>query len=94
VLKAVLPVGACVTSILNKYVLDKNPKVLDCRYLYPEGKNLKPFKKDIKIILHNKANPKYGGHAWLRGETDIKASPKAEKKKFSFLRFLFPFKVK
>ena len=80
-------------SILNKYVLNKNPLILDCRYLYPEGKNLHPFKKDIKILLHDKSAPKYGGHAWLRGETDTKIT-KPQKTTFTFLGIRFSIKRK
>ena len=80
-------------SVLNKYVLNKKPLILDCRYLYPEGKNLRPFKKDIKILIRDKANPKYGGHAYLRGDSDVKVttSPKIT---FNFLGIRFSFKKK
>ena len=80
-------------SVLNKYVLNKKPLILDCRYLYPEGKNLRPFKKDIKILIRDKANPKYGGHAYLRGETAAKIT-KPQKLTFNFLGIRFSFKRK
>lgn len=28
--------------------------------------------RGVKIVIRNKANPWYGGHAWLRGQTDVK----------------------
>ena len=61
-------------SHLNKYILDKNPLVLGCNYLWPENF---PGKKpgDIKIIQRDKTNPIYGGIEWLRGETDIRRIP-------------------
>lgn len=80
-------------SVLNKYVLDKNPLILDCRYLYPEGKNLRPFKKDIRILIRDKSDPKYGGHAWLRGETDTKITA-PQKITFNFLGIRFSIKRK
>ena len=59
-------------SIINKYIIGKNPLVLDCRYLYPEGKSIPEFKRDIKILIRDKSNPKYGGHEYLRGISDTK----------------------
>lgn len=50
-------------SQLNKYMLDKNPKVLSPAYGYPEGRKL-PF--EPKIIIRDKN--KYGGHSFLRNE--------------------------
>ncbi len=50
-------------SHLNKYMLDKNPKVLSPAYGYPEGRKL-PF--EPKIIIRDKN--KYGGHSFLRNE--------------------------
>ena len=79
-------------SILNKYVLEKNPLILDCRYLYPEGKILPPYRKDIKILIRDKNNPEYGGHAYLRGKTDIKSTAKEKQKiTFYFLGIRFSF---
>lgn len=59
-------------SHLNKYVLDKNPLIIPCNYLYPESWDLPDFKDNIKIIQRDKNNPKYGGIEWLRGNTNIK----------------------
>ena len=59
-------------SHLNKYVLDKDFKLLSCKYLYPEDWDLPEFKNDIKIILREKRKIKYGGLDWLRGDTDKK----------------------
>ena len=61
-------------SHLNKYILDKNPLILGCNYLWPENF---PGKKpdDIKIIQRDKSNPVYGGVKWLRGETDVRDIP-------------------
>lgn len=50
-------------SQLNKYMLDRNPKILTPAYGYPEGRKL-PFEQ--KIIIRDKNN--YGGHAFLRNE--------------------------
>lgn len=58
-------------SIINKYILDKNPLIIPCNYYYPEEWNLPEFSSDIKILLRDKTNPKYGGLDWLRGKTDI-----------------------
>lgn len=80
-------------SILNKYILDKKPLILDCRYLYPEGKNLRPFKRDIKILIRDKSNPKYGGHAYLRGDSDVKITS-SPRKFFNFLGIRISFKKK
>lgn len=30
-------------------------------------------RRGVKIVLRNKANPLYGGHKWMRGETDTRA---------------------
>lgn len=54
-------------SHINKYILDKNYKILDPGYIYPEGWNL-PFEK--KIIVRDKN--KWGGHAGLRGIEESK----------------------
>jgi len=50
-------------SQLNKYMLDKNPKILSPAYGYPEGRKL-PF--EPRIIIRDKN--KYGGHSFLRNE--------------------------
>lgn len=55
-------------SHLNRYIIDKSPKVLHPGFLYPEGFDL-PF--DIRIIGLDKKN--YGGHQLLRGINTEKA---------------------
>ncbi len=58
-------------SHLNKYVLDKNPLILPPEYGCCEGEVLpRPLK--AKAILLDKAKPKYGGLAYLRGITNKK----------------------
>ena len=49
-------------SHLNKYIVDKNIKILNPSYGYPENWKL-PFSP--KIIIRDKT--KYGGHKFLRG---------------------------
>ncbi len=50
-------------SQLNKYMLNKQPKILSPAYGYPEGRKL-PV--EPKIIIRDKN--KYGGHSFLRNE--------------------------
>jgi hypothetical protein len=50
-------------SQLNRYMLDRQPKILSPAFGYPEGRNL-PF--EPKIIIRDKN--KYGGHSFLRNE--------------------------
>lgn len=66
-------------SMLNKYLLDKNPLIMPVNYLYPEGRWMprkwyknNPFKHDIKILSTDKAHPRFGGKYYLRGLTDKK----------------------
>ena len=66
-------------SMLNKYMLNKNPLIMPVNYLYPEGnwmprkwRKNNPFKNDIKILSTDKANPRYGGYKYLRGLSDKK----------------------
>jgi len=59
-------------SLLNKYLLDKNPAVLHPGYLFPEGWKIKKYSGEIRILQVDKENPVFGGLKWLRGETDIK----------------------
>ena len=53
-------------SHLNKYIINRRYKTLPCNYSYPEGWNIEEYKDDIKILLRDKANKKYGGHEYLR----------------------------
>lgn len=66
-------------SMLNKYLLDKNPLIMPVNYLYLEGRWMprkwyknNPFKDNIKILSTDKAHPRYGGQDYLRGLTDKK----------------------
>jgi Glycosyltransferase family 6 len=52
-------------SHLNKYLSDKNPKILSPAYSYPEGKKL-DFQP--KILMLDKT--KLGGHTRMRGERE------------------------
>lgn len=56
-------------SHLNRYLLDKSPKILTPEYGYPEGLGL-PFKP--KVLIRNKN--KYGGNDYLRNLTNVKIS--------------------
>lgn len=56
-------------SHLNKYIMDKNYKLLSPGFSYPENWNI-PFNK--KIIMRDKA--RHGGHDYLRGITPLKVS--------------------
>lgn len=59
-------------SIFNKYILNHKYKEISNNYIFPpDGK---PFWKffPVKIIQRDKCKLKYGGHAYLRGETDKK----------------------
>ncbi len=53
-------------SHINKYILNRAYKILPCKYLYPEGWKIEEYKDDIKILIRDKANKKYGGHGYLR----------------------------
>ncbi|MFA7658460.1 MAG: glycosyltransferase [Candidatus Gastranaerophilaceae bacterium] len=58
-------------SVFNKYILDKNFLELSNFYIYPTvGKFFYKFDKRIKIIQRDKSSYKYGGHAYLRGQSD------------------------
>lgn len=52
-------------SHLNKYLADKNPKILSPAYSYPEGKK---FDFQPKILMLDKT--KLGGHKVLRGQKE------------------------
>lgn len=61
-------------SHINKYLLDKNPLIIPCQYAIPENWKYKGYIKNRRGLLLNKAHYKYGGHAYLRGESDKKAT--------------------
>ena len=62
-------------SYANKYFLNKNPLVITPNYAMPQKWKIKGFENNIKAILLKKHHYKYGGHAYLRGETDKKITP-------------------
>ncbi|USL95957.1 hypothetical protein D1J36_002285 [Riemerella anatipestifer] len=63
-------------SHINKYLLDKEPLIVAPQYAWPEGlvmdvvdyKDYGYLKSndDIKIILHDKYHPRFGGAYWMR----------------------------
>lgn len=61
-------------SYFNKFFLDKNPLIIPSNYCLPQNWKIKGVGAPIGVIL-KKAHYKYGGHAYLRGETDKKITP-------------------
>ena len=60
-------------SVFNKYVLNRQYKTLSNYYIYPvHGKFFVKLDPKVKIIQRDKSTNKYGGHEYLRGETDQK----------------------
>jgi hypothetical protein len=60
-------------SVFNKYVLTHPYKILSNYYIYPtHGKQFVKLNPKVKIIQRDKSKFKYGGHAYLRGETEQK----------------------
>lgn len=60
-------------SVFNKYVLTHPHKILSNNYIHPtHGKPFLQLNPNVKIIQRDKAKFKYGGHAYLRGETTEK----------------------
>lgn len=60
-------------SVFNKYVLTRPHKILSNNYIHPtHGKPFLRLNPCVKIIQRDKALFKYGGHAYLRGETPDK----------------------
>ncbi|MBE6105753.1 family 6 glucosyltransferase [Anaerovibrio lipolyticus] len=53
-------------SHLNKYILNHSYKILDPSYVFPEDCEKMPF--DKKILMRDKK--KYGGHGFLRQQSD------------------------
>ncbi len=62
-------------SMINKYLLNRDILVLEPNYCYPAKWKIKPFCNDVKLEIVKKHHYKYGGHAYLRGETDKKITP-------------------
>lgn len=63
-------------SHLNKYLLSKHPLILPPNYLYPQGtvRLGKQLRKDIRILVLDQNNSRFGGYDYLRGKTDKKVS--------------------
>ena len=81
-------------SILNKYILEKDSLILECNYLYPEGADIPQFKKQKKIIIRDKSDPKYGGLDYLRGISDNKGRKRTKRRrKFNFLGIKVSIKI-
>lgn len=60
-------------SVFNKYVLSHQYKILSNNYIHPtHGKPFLRLNPNVKIIQRDKSKFKYGGHAYLRGETTQK----------------------
>ena len=64
-------------SHLNRYLYDKKPLILTPMYGYPEnrvgsGATHKEFHETHKLLIMDKSNPKWGGHKYLRGQSDEK----------------------
>lgn len=60
-------------SVFNKYVLTRPHKILSNYYIHPtHGKPFLKLNPKVKIIQRDKSKFKYGGHAYLRGETTEK----------------------
>jgi hypothetical protein len=63
-------------SIFNKYILNRKYKELSNYYIFPtHGKVLYTINPKVKIIQCDKSAFKYGGHSYLRGESDTKITP-------------------
>ncbi|MBQ9688154.1 glycosyltransferase [bacterium] len=62
-------------SYANKYMLNRNPLLITPNYIMPDKWKIKGFTNNIKGIILKKHHYKYGGHAYLRGETDKKITP-------------------
>lgn len=60
-------------SVFNKYILTRPHKILSNYYIHPtHGKPFVKLNPNVKIIQRDKSKFKYGGHAYLRGETTEK----------------------
>lgn len=64
-------------SHLNRYLYDRKPLILPPAYGYPEtnvGSDAThaEFQETHKLLIMDKSNPKWGGHAYLRGQSDEK----------------------
>lgn len=68
-------------SHLNKYMVDKTPKILSPAYGYPEGFEM-PFEKKIIILDKNR----FGGHNAMRGIEQKRTFTNAIKKILNFFK--------
>jgi hypothetical protein len=59
-------------SYINKYMLDKSPLLIAPNYAMPQNWKVKGLKAKNKAVILKKHHWKYGGHAYLRGDTDVK----------------------
>jgi len=58
-------------SIFNKYVLTRPHKIVSNNYIHPtHGKPFLRLNPNVKIIQRDKSRFIYGGHDYLRGESD------------------------
>ena len=60
-------------SHLNRYLLDREFRALDPSFGMPERSWLRmsdEARATVQLISRDKTSPKYGGLAWLRGQTD------------------------
>lgn len=60
-------------SVFNKYVLNRPYKILSNYYIHPtHGKPFVKLNPKVKIIQRDKSKFKYGGHDYLRGDSQDK----------------------
>lgn len=62
-------------SYINKYMLNKTPLVITPNYAMPQNWKADGLKAKNKAVIVKKHHYKYGGHAYLRGDTDKKITP-------------------
>ncbi|MBN2754701.1 MAG: glycosyl transferase family 6 [Candidatus Goldbacteria bacterium] len=80
-------------SYINKYLLDKNPLIINRNYMFPQEWRMKDCPGKLIAMLRDKSNPFYGGTKWLRGDTNVKDSlfKALLKKPFWFLKILIKY---
>ena len=64
-------------SHLNRYLYDKKPLILTPMYGYPANRvgshaTHEEFHKTHKLLIMDKSHPRWGGHGYLRGQTNKK----------------------
>ena len=62
-------------SYINKFMLNKNPLVISSNYALPQGWKIEGPGGAPKALVLKKHHYKYGGHSYLRGDTDKKITP-------------------